>query len=42
MEPGLTSLARLSVSYDEGGEGLGDPADVAQVGLTRCGSMNEG
>lgn len=32
-EPGLTSLARLGVSYDEGAEGLGDPAQVAQVSM---------
>lgn len=30
-EPALPSLARLGVSYDEGGEGLGDPSQVAQV-----------
>lgn len=31
-EPALPSLGRhLGVSYDEGGEGLGDPSQVAQV-----------
>lgn len=30
-EPTLPSLGRLGISYDEGGEGLGDPAQVAQV-----------
>lgn len=33
-EPALPSLGRqLGVSYDEGGEGLGDPSQVAQVRL---------
>lgn len=34
-EPALPSLARLGVSYDEGGEGLGDPSQVAQVRVQR-------
>ena len=31
IEPALPSVGRLGVSYDEGGEGLGDPAQVAQA-----------
>lgn len=27
----LLTMSRLGVSYDEGGEGLGDPTEVAQA-----------
>lgn len=35
-EPALPSLGQLGVSYDEGGESLGDPSQVAQVRPQQC------
>lgn len=39
-EPALPSIGRLGVSYDEGGEGLGDPAQVAQASAWQTGLLS--
>lgn len=33
----LPTMGRLGVSYDEGGEGLGDPTEVAQASQINVG-----
>lgn len=40
IEPALPSVGRLGVSYDEGGEGLGDPAQVAQASAWQTGLLS--